>query len=328
VFLVGLSVFSSVASADTIPSDRSIKVMTYNIEESGINPDWKQVVKEENPDIVAFVETGTWDDNNDLLLNQYCAEFNAYFTNEDPYNCVTTQGISYSTSGEAIMSRFPIVSTTQLALVTLDDGSSFDPSHDFLDVEVNITGLNVHIIASHLKCCSGATNENKRERAQEGIINYMDGLGDVPIMYVGDLNSFSPRDTGPLAPLGDLEYGPMSMMLLDDSFGSYSQYGSVVHTFTDAFRTLNPDDPGYTYGHQNPQYNSRIDFLTLNQHLGDKMVLPILVQTIIPLTSSSISQQETLLHQKPSTSLSSKVGTWSPCRSYLKTRALMRSLPR
>ena len=68
----------------------------------------------------------------------------------------------------------------------------------------------------------------------------MDDLGDVPVMYVGDLNSFSPEDTGDLAPLGDLNYGPMSMMLMDDTFGSYSQYGSTVHTFTDVFRFLNP----------------------------------------------------------------------------------------
>jgi len=46
-----------------------IKIMSYNIE-YGIDPDWIDVVKEENPDIVIFIETGEWDDNSDELLNQ------------------------------------------------------------------------------------------------------------------------------------------------------------------------------------------------------------------------------------------------------------------
>ena len=248
------------------------KVMLYNIEASGANADWKQVVKEENPDLVIFVETGTWDDNNNALLNQYVDEFNTYFVNETPYQGVVTQGISFSTSGEAVMSRFPILSTNQLPTVILDDGTVYDVSHDFLEVVVDIGGTAVHVIAGHLKCCSGATNEDKRERAQEGIINYIDSLGNVPILYLADFNSFSPEDVGSLAPKGDLGYGPMSMMLKDDTFGAYSQYGSTLNNFTDVFRTLNPNDPGYTYGHQNPLYESRIDFILVNQYFDGLLI--------------------------------------------------------
>ena len=254
------------------PSTGAYKVMLYNIEASGANADWKQVVKEENPDLVVFVETGTWDDNNNALLNQYVDEFNAYFVNEAPYQGVVTQGISFSTSGEAVMSRFPILSTNQLPTVTLDDGTVYDVSHDFFEVVVDIDGTAVHVIAGHLKCCSGATNEDKRERAQEGIINYIDSLGNVPVLYLADFNSFSPQDVGPLAPKGDLGYGPMSMMLKDDTFGAYSQYGSTLNNFTDVFRTLNPNDPGYTYGHQNPTYESRIDFILVNQYFDGLLI--------------------------------------------------------
>ncbi len=268
----GEAIFSvTVDNTNYVPPTLSeMKIMAYNVEQSGLNPDWKQVVKEENADIAIFIETGDWDTNG--VFESYISEFNTYFTTEDPYYGAQTTGIAFSTSGEAIMSRYPIVSVTQIPLVTLDDGSSFDPSHDFLSVELDIPGTNMYVVASHLKCCSGATNENKRERAQEGIINYIDSLGDVPVVYAGDLNSFSPEDVGPLAPNGDLNYGPMSMMLKDDTFGAYSQYGSTVHTFVDSFRTMNPNDPGYTYGHQNPTFTSRIDFLTLNQHLYDKMI--------------------------------------------------------
>ncbi len=255
------------------PSSSAFKIMFYNIEQSGINPDWKQVVKEENPDIAIFVETGTWDDNNDQLLQQYVNEFNAYFSNEAPYVGYVTQGISFSTSGVAILSRFPVVSVNQFGTVTLDSGASYAVSHDFFDVVVSINGVHTHVIGAHLKCCSGATNEDKRERAMEGVINYMDSLGDVPIVFAGDLNSFSPVDVeNPnLAPQGNLGWGPMSM-LIRPSDPTYGQYSSTLHTFTDVFRDLNPNDPGYTYGHQNPTYTSRIDFIVVNQHFNGLLI--------------------------------------------------------
>ncbi|UJG40361.1 MAG: lamin tail domain-containing protein [Candidatus Heimdallarchaeum aukensis] len=252
------------------PSDYA-KIMTYNIEQSGLDPDWKQVVKEENPDIVIFVETGTWDDNNNELLNQYVNEFNSYFVDEAPYVGYTAQDITYSTSGEAIMSRYPIIENTQIPIVSLDDGSSYDVTHDFMSWKVNISGTPVYIIGAHLKASSGSDNEWRREREQEGIINYMDSLGEVPIIYMGDLNSFSPEDTGDLAPLGDLGYGPMTMTIWPDD-PTYGQYSSQNHLFTDVFRTLNPTEPGYTYGHQDPQYKSRIDYIVVNDHLDDFLI--------------------------------------------------------
>ncbi|MGY5870621.1 MAG: lamin tail domain-containing protein [Candidatus Thorarchaeota archaeon] len=249
----------------------AFKVMSYNVEASGTNADWKQVVKEENPDILVLIETGTWDDNGNYILNQVVDEFNTYFVNELPYVGYCAQSITYSTSGEAILSRFPVVAFNQMPLVPLDDSSDYDVTHDFVEVVVDIDGTNVHIIGAHLKAMSGADNEYRRERETEGIINYMDNLGNVPIMYMGDLNTFSPDDTGDLAPLGDLGYGPMTMKLYPDD-ATYGQYSSAMHTFTDVFRTLNPTDPGHTYGHQDAQYSSRIDYIVVNSFFVDKLV--------------------------------------------------------
>lgn len=246
----------------------AIKVLTYNIEASGADPNWKEVFKEENPDIAILVETGTWDDASNEILNSVVDEFNAYFTGEYPYVGYCAQGVSYSTSGEAILSRFPILEFNQIGLVTLDDASSYDVTHDFIHAVVNISGTEVHILGAHLKAMGGETNEDRRERETEGIINYMDNLGEVPIMYMGDLNSFSPDDTGDLAPLGDLGYGPLTMMLYPDDL-VYGQYASTLHNFTDVFRTLNPADPGYTYGHQDPSYLSRIDFIIANSYFDN-----------------------------------------------------------
>lgn len=70
----------------TPTSVTSIKFMTYNIKEGGtLGTAWKDIVKAENADILVFTEVGNWDDNNNLLLNQYLNEFNSYFVGETPY---------------------------------------------------------------------------------------------------------------------------------------------------------------------------------------------------------------------------------------------------
>lgn len=261
-----------------------IKFMTYNIEASGQNNDWKTVVKEENADIISFVETGSWDDNNNNLLKQYCDEMNDYFTDEEPYECVGTESIPYETSGEAIFSRYPIKTSNQITEVDPDGPvDTYDVSHDFLDVTITINNFDVHFIASHLKCCSGSENEVKRETQQEGIINYMDSLGSVPIVYAGDLNSFSPLDTGILSPEGNLGYGPVNMLM---GTNGYEDSDSEIHEYRDVFRALNPSDPGYTYGHQDEQYTSRIDFIFTNQFISDDLLNSTVGDTHTAFTGS------------------------------------------
>ena len=256
------------------PSE-TFKVMTFNIKESGEDlgyPDWKTVVQEENADIIMFIETGSWDDNSNIKLNQYVNEFNSYFVDEDPYIGYCTQGISYPTDGAAILSRYPVLAYNQIIHVPLDNTTSYDVTHDFYDVEVNVSGTLIHIIGSHLKAMSGTTNEQKREWEQEGIINYMDNLGSISIVYLGDLNSFSPEDWG-LNPQSGLGYGPLSMMVSPysnpDTEGDYSAYSSAIHNWTDIHRALNPTDWGVTYP---GIYNSRIDFIYVNQFLSSYII--------------------------------------------------------
>ena len=161
--------------------DPIFKVMAYNIQESGIDPDWKEVVKEENPDILILVETGYMDNDGSKTLNEAIAEFNAYFVNEDPYEGFCAQGISFSTSGEAVLSRFPVVTFRQIQGVYLDDESGYDVTHDFIDAIIDINGTEVHFVGCHLKAGGSSTDADRREWENEGIINYFDSLGDVPI---------------------------------------------------------------------------------------------------------------------------------------------------
>ncbi|MCG3224286.1 MAG: lamin tail domain-containing protein, partial [Candidatus Heimdallarchaeota archaeon] len=265
------------------------KVMAYNIKESGesaTHPDWKNVVYEENADIIIFIETGYWDDNSDAKLDQYVAEFNAYFTSEDPYVGYTLQDISYSTSGAAILSRFPILETNQLLTVPLDDSSNYDVTHDFLHAIVDVYGIPIHMIGSHLKAMTGIENEERREWEQEGIINYMDNLGSVPIMYMGDLNSFSPEDYTLNTLQTGLGYGPCSMLvppyINPETSGDFSQYQSAIHSFTDVFRTLHPTDLGIT----SPDYDSRIDYIYVNQQLASYILSSTTGDTAHALTGS------------------------------------------
>ncbi|MHA2151495.1 MAG: hypothetical protein ACXAAQ_05890, partial [Candidatus Thorarchaeota archaeon] len=110
-----------------------------------------------------------------------------------------------------------------------------------------------------------------REWENEGIINYFDSLGDVPIVYIGDINSNSPVDVGPLAPNGDTGFGPMTM-LVDPDHPVYGQFSSEIHNFTDVFRTLNPTDPGHSFGHQFTPMSGRIDYIITNQYFEDKLI--------------------------------------------------------
>ncbi|MCK5305381.1 MAG: hypothetical protein KAJ72_09020, partial [Candidatus Heimdallarchaeota archaeon] len=224
---------------DSAPTDM-FKILNYNVFESGVNPEWKDVVKAENPDIAVFIETGDWENSEDRQLNAYVKEFNGYFYNEAPYIGYTTQGIKWNTQGEAILSRYPVLDVYQAEILHADDDSTVDLTHALLHVVVDIEGNEVHIIAIHLKAGQSLSEQNTRNREQEAIINYMDeNVGDAPLIYIGDLNCNSPDDIGALEGDKHDEFGtgPVSMILYPDD-PIYGNYSSEYHNFTDVFRTL------------------------------------------------------------------------------------------
>ena len=266
-----VTVFVDVNNTETPEYDfeNTFKIMAYNIEESGIDPDWKEVVKEENPDILMLVETGYLEDDGYLLFHEAVEEFNEYFVDEQPYYGLCALDIYYSTSGEAILSRFPIVKFKQIPVVPLDNDDDYDVTHDFVEAVIDINGTQVHFIGAHLKAGGGADNQLRRDYENEGIINYMDDLGDVPIVYLGDLNSYSPQDN--ITNDEDLGFGPLTM-LVDPEDPTYRQYSSDLHNFTDVFRVLNPEEVGYTYGHQYEPLLGRIDYIIVNDFFAERLV--------------------------------------------------------
>jgi len=223
------------------------------------------VAKEENADIIVLLETSGWKRDNDKLLKENIDILNSYLTNENPYEGYASQ----SQRGDcAILSCFPIINATDVGTLTLDDGEQFNPYHDFLHAVVNISGTEVHIFGNHMKCCGeiGGAEEKSRERDQEGLNNYFDTLGSVPIIYSGDFNSYSPVDTGELSPsTANLGSGPISMLV-----NSSNPHTTAIHSWVDVFRELNPTNPGYSY--VDWMYKSRIDFICANDFFFDKLI--------------------------------------------------------
>jgi len=262
---------------DSPPSD-AFKVMVHNAWVSGTEclklktcTSWMDVLYEENADIMLISETGSFDNgrNMEVMTNQ----LSGYFYYEAPYAGNATDALA-TTDGVAIISRYPVLEWHEFPTYKMDDGTMHDYHRSWADMVVDIQGTPTHVIAYHGKCCISAVTNNTymREREMEGIINYMDDIGDVPIIFGGDFNSQNHLDVGDLASVAqNLGSGPMRM-LLTPSDPVYGEFSSKVHNFTDTWRTMYPTERGWTYGFTDPQYWGRIDYLLVNQHLADKMI--------------------------------------------------------
>ncbi len=265
-------------TADPLPTD-AFKVMVHNAWYSGLEctrlktcDDWMKVLYEESADIIIMSETGTFDNGRkmEVVTNQ----LSKVLYHKAPYDGVATDALAES-DGVAVWSRFPILEWHEFPEYRMDDGTMHDYHRSWGDLVVDIHGTATHVIAYHGKCCNSQVTNNTymREREMEGIINYMDELGDVPIIFGGDFNSQNHLDVGDN--IGEAGYnlgtGPMRMLLSPDD-PVYGNFSSEIHTFNDTWRTMYPNVRGWTYGFTDPQYWGRIDYLLVNQHLADKMI--------------------------------------------------------
>ncbi|OLS20842.1 MAG: hypothetical protein HeimC2_35620 [Candidatus Heimdallarchaeota archaeon LC_2] len=248
------------------------KLLNFNIENSGKHPEWVDAVKDTNPDIMFLVETGAWVGSNDEEFLSIIDEFNAYFPNETPYEGVALNEPSF-TAGVAVLSRFPIVNFTQWQTSTLDDGTEWELNHDVMHVEINVDNTNIHIIGTHFPCCEAGAVQ--RITDMEGLINYIDDLGPVPVIYTGDFNADSPLDFGDNAPTQSSLDTETIEMLLNSSHPA----ASTVHNWIDSYRILNPNDPGFTVVHD--IWSGRIDYNFVNDFFFDKLVNSTVYQSEI-----------------------------------------------
>ncbi|MHA1912032.1 MAG: endonuclease/exonuclease/phosphatase family protein [Candidatus Kariarchaeaceae archaeon] len=256
-----------VLSVDSSYVSGVFNLLNYNILEAARkNDDWLEIVKQSNPEIIVLVETGDMGEPDQVRMNSVLNQLNALFPDEDPYVGYATETLTPTsfTDGEAVFSRFPIISVNQIDELYLDDGTVRDSAHDFVEVVVEIGEMQTYIIGAHLSCCDGG--QANREKDMEGIINYMDELGEVPIIYTGDMNCFSPFDVGEIAPdPGNLGTEPIAKLLIPSD-----PHASKIHTFKDVYRELNPSYPGFTY--IDPFYKSRIDYIFVNDYFYGSLV--------------------------------------------------------
>lgn len=254
--------FNNKVSSTSFDSDL-IKILAYNILDSGIAGEFLNVLKEENADILMLVETMNFAIDGNEQFDEVIAELNDYFPDEDPY-----QGVCYRWGDETLISRYPIIDSVQLGEYYLDNGELYSLYRDILHATIIIDSTEVHLFGVHFKCCEGTNEELSREQDMEAIINYMDDLGNVPIIYLGDFNCFSPIDvnTPYLAPnVPNLGFGPVDMLL-----NKSNEKSSSIHTWIDSYRELRPYDAGYSY--IDAVYQSRIDFIFVNSFFEHKLI--------------------------------------------------------
>lgn len=268
---------TTVDNTNTPPPTDVFKVLSYNIWESGIRKEYLDVIIEENPDIAVLSETGALDNNDNAQLKYIGYSVGVHYIDQAPFEGRADQlgPTSHSkTNGEAIISRYPILDFFQIDTWRSDAGPDVTLYRDFFDAVIDINGVVTHVLGYHGKCCSPTIISNTtemRETEAELMINYLDDLGDVPVMVMGDFNSHSPDDVGDLAPLGFLGDGPLRMFLYPED-PNYAIHSSQVHNFTDVFRELNPTDPGFSFGYWEPIYWGRIDYILVNDYWADKMI--------------------------------------------------------
>ena len=224
-------------------------------------PGWEEALKNHNADVMVLVETGCWSPN-DGTLDAKIEEMNTWFPDEKPYQGVTFQASS-PTDGQAIISRFPIIDSNVVESFPLDDGTSYDITHHIMHGVIQVNEMQIHILSNHYSCCTAWA---KRIKEQEMTMNYADSLGDVPIIYSGDFNSDSPEDVGELAPA----YSTLKADAMEIMINSSHPKASTIHKWTDVYRTLEPNEPGFTY--HDDTYISRVDYTLVNSHLVDAMV--------------------------------------------------------
>jgi hypothetical protein len=268
------------------PPAAPMKVVEYNVlgtDPKDPNPGWVNTLAAQDADVAILVETD-WDDiktGTTTWCTYYFNLINSAMTSAGrqpytDYHCA--RGITFFTLGTSILSRYPILSATHVGeghpvMGYQDDGGSVSAcdtatTDPFMDWKLQAPGgTPVHAISAHLKCCNTAGDEQaRREKSQECINNSMDSLGSAtPLIYSGDLNSFSPTDGDPSCfGQSGLGVGPLQIL-----YSSTDSRRTLNHTWTDAYRHWTPLQCGNasSYGITYPSFSSRIDFIEVNQQL-------------------------------------------------------------
>jgi endonuclease/exonuclease/phosphatase family metal-dependent hydrolase len=237
------------------PTD--LRIVTYNVNFDSIFPDenptqaakFVRVVNALDPDVLNLQEiTRSASAVADLMDDIAPLPGGASWQTHQGYDCVT-------------VSRYPLT-MTRIAPIPAGFG---DLAMALVDLPDATYAVDLYIMNDHFKCCEGASNDAKRQKQADSLVNWMRDARTpggyinlpqgTPMMVVGDLNM-----VGSLQPLWTLITGNI---IDEGTYGSDSPPDWDGTDSTDAHplhNVVGPDD--YTWRDDGSQYDpGRLDFV-------------------------------------------------------------------
>ncbi len=168
-----------ISACITAVSSDAFEIMTWNVKQFPINDDRTikviaQIIEEQSPDMIALQEISTLESFNELTASLGAYDGQMYFTGD------INLGYIYKNS--------EVTPDSNLKVILEDDFFAFPRAPVLLSV-THISGINVHLINIHLKCCDGVDNFNRRKEASNQLKEYVDNnLADEKVIILGDYN--------------------------------------------------------------------------------------------------------------------------------------------
>ncbi|MFV2015055.1 MAG: endonuclease/exonuclease/phosphatase family protein [Candidatus Heimdallarchaeota archaeon] len=227
-----------------IPSDSSIRVMTYNLH-FGQNFDgkydiggFKDVIKKQKPNIVSFQEV------------TYQSPFNGYTTMFIELKSLmkslgfdyfyTSEGYNYNL-GNTVFSQYEITSTKT---INYNDWNAWQ--RNAVEVTINVNGNNVIVYSTHLTHIPGGGTGEVRIKEVEQLLK---------IVANHDLNSEN------IIMMGDFNIVPV-----DDDGNSNQEYLLIISQLDDAWVEATSSGDGFTVPADDPK--KRIDYIFVSTQLN------------------------------------------------------------
>ena len=201
----------------------TFRVCSYNIQEGGGDrlAALTGVIGHLQPDALALVEA-----NDRAVAERLAGEFDMHLVFGEA-NCA---------AHIAWLSRFPILHWENYHPLTL--------AKTLLAIEIAWSGVPLHLFATHL-----GSRWDRPQPATEipVILDRLRRLGDVPHILVGDCNALAPQDPVGTRPDGVVKRG-------DAVEGSprLAIRALLDAGYTDCYRALHSQEPGYTYPATHP----------------------------------------------------------------------------
>jgi endonuclease/exonuclease/phosphatase family metal-dependent hydrolase len=223
-----------------------LRVLTYNIWNGGEDrlPLLRDVIASQAPDLVALEEA------NDRAGAEWLAQ--ALGTH-------LTYGEANSAFSIAWLSRVPIVRAENHRHQVL--------RKTLLEIEVEWEGTPLRLFAAHLDATRAAEGEARRVDEMRVILDALRGCGETPHLLVGDFNTLGPDGVPP--PLDGLSEEGRERAQKIHTVPRLAIPLLLDAGYTDCFRAMQPNAPGYTFKAWEPV--ARLDFVFASPKLAGRL---------------------------------------------------------